>query len=94
MGDLISRQAAIDAICEDNEWLEVQRCADITLAERRWRDVDILSVLPDAEPERKIGKWIRNNNGTYSCNKCNSWIPEEQHYYARYCLYCGADMSS
>jgi hypothetical protein len=43
-------------------------------------------------PERKKGQWIRNDNGTYSCSVCQSWIPEQQHCYARYCLYCGADM--
>lgn len=42
--------------------------------------------------ERKTGKWIRNDNGTWSCDQCNSWIPNEQHYYARFCLYCGAKM--
>lgn len=51
----------------------------------------IREALKDAEP-RKTGKWIRNDNGTWSCNKCSSWIPDEQHYYANYCLYCGADM--
>lgn len=45
----------------------------------------------DAEPVRH-GHWIRNDNGTYSCSKCQSWIPNEQHYYARYCLHCGAKM--
>ena len=38
------------------------------------------------------GKWIENDNGTFSCNRCHSWIPNEQRYYARFCLYCGADM--
>lgn len=45
----------------------------------------------DAEPVR-YGRWIRNDNGTYSCSECHSWIPNEQHYYARYCLFCGARM--
>ena len=45
----------------------------------------------DAEPVRH-GHWIRNDNGTYSCSECQSWIPNEQHYYARYCLHCGAKM--
>lgn len=40
------------------------------------------------------GKWIRNDNGTYSCDICQSWIPKEQHYYARYCLYCGTKMEN
>lgn len=38
----------------------------------------------------KHGRWIKNDNGTYSCSECQSWIPNEQHHYARYCLYCGA----
>ena len=42
--------------------------------------------------KRKKGKWIQNDNGTWSCNLCHSWIPNEQHYYANYCLYCGSPM--
>lgn len=42
--------------------------------------------------EPKTGKWIENDNGTWSCNRCHSWIPDEQHHYANFCLYCGADM--
>ena len=45
----------------------------------------------DGKKSRK-GKWIENDNGTWSCNRCHSWIPDEQHYYANFCLYCGADM--
>ena len=41
--------------------------------------------------ERPHGEWIRNDNGTYSCSVCQSWIPNEQHHYARFCLYCGSD---
>ena len=44
------------------------------------------------ETEPREGEWIQNDNGTYSCSVCHSWIPEEQHHYARFCLYCGADM--
>ena len=47
---------------------------------------------PTIEPERKRGKWIQNENGTWSCNQCHSWIPDEQHYYAKYCLCCGSQM--
>ena len=46
----------------------------------------------EAEPVRH-GNWVRNDNGTYSCSECYSWIPNEQHHYARYCLFCGAKMS-
>lgn len=48
--------------------------------------------IKDLPSVRKMGKWIKNDNGTWSCSKCSSWIPDEQHYYANYCLYCGADM--
>lgn len=47
--DLISRQAAIKAICEDGTWLESQGCTEITMAERKQRDADILSDLPSAQ---------------------------------------------
>lgn len=83
MDDLISRQAAIDALL------------GIT-AMRNTIPLDSaifnIKKLPSAQPERKKGEWIRNDNGTYSCSVCQSWIPKEQHNYARYCLYCGADM--
>lgn len=51
MDDLISRQAAIKAICEDGTWLESQGCTEITMAERKQRDADILGELPSAEPD-------------------------------------------
>ena len=84
--DLISRQAAIDACHNWNDGKDAYAYGYIV--EER------LQNLPPAQPERKNGKWVRNDNGTYSCDKCRSWIPEEQHHYARYCLHCGADMRS
>ena len=60
-----------------------EHCCDIA---------DIINDIEDAIEERKKGKWIRNANGTYSCSLCQSWIPNEQWYYANYCLFCGADM--
>lgn len=51
-----------------------------------------MDKMSTIEPKRDKGEWIRNDNGTYSCSLCQSWVPKEQHCYARYCLYCGADM--
>ena len=42
--------------------------------------------------DRQNGEWIQNDNGTWSCSLCQSWIPNEQHYYARFCLFCGEKM--
>jgi len=53
---------------------------------------EMIKDEPTVKPHMMRGKWIRNDNGTYSCSVCHSWVPEEQHYYARYCLHCGADM--
>ena len=53
----------------------------------------VVIVPKDSQPvQLKHGQWVRNDNGTYSCSECYSWIPNEQHYYARYCLFCGARM--
>lgn len=90
MDDLISRQAAIEAINCDIT-IVGKRNAEV-VAETIALFVDRIKALPPAQPERQKGKWIKNDNGTYSCSVCQSWIPEEQHHYARYCLYCGADM--
>lgn len=54
---------------------------------------DAAAAIEEMEAQfPKRGEWVENDNGTYSCNRCGSWIPNEQHYYARYCLYCGAKM--
>lgn len=83
MSDLISRHDAIDAIARDIPF--------ITFTEDPKRTAQrIIGTVPSAEP--KAGEWIRNDNGTYSCCVCQSWIPEEQRGYARYCLYCGTRM--
>ena len=46
----------------------------------------------DAPSAQRTGQWIRNDNGTYYCSCCKTWITAEQGLYARYCLYCGAQM--
>ena len=51
MDDLISRQAAIDAICTDGTALERQGQYTMTMSERKQRDADILEALPSAQPE-------------------------------------------
>lgn len=60
-GDLISRQAAIKAICEDGTWLESQGCTEITMAERKQRDADILGELPYAQTD------------IVRCKDCQHW---------------------
>ena len=75
-----------DELKLDLKWLEI----DKPVYHDVMSTIDEIATV-DAEPV-KHGHWIRNDNGTYSCSECKSWIPNEQHYYARYCLFCGAKM--
>lgn len=89
--DLISRQAAIDAI---NHICPVDTEYDCTLLDR----VDVryvLSELPPAQPERKKGKWIslddfrgKYNTCGYKCSECG----EHSDYEENFCPWCGAKM--
>jgi len=56
--------------------------------------IELVEPEEVAEDVRPVVRshWKKNDNGTYSCERCHSWIPEEQRHYANWCLYCGADM--
>ena len=95
MQDLISRQAAIDAIRGE---IEINGYSHV---------VDVLEQLPSAQPEQKTGKWIERKHGywsfvndkgerdgwipSYECSECRSggWRNPEV---MNFCPSCGADM--
>lgn len=92
--DLISRAKALNAIKNELAYQEDHAIPgeDIDtgiICGLRQAAKIVKGIDPSAE---KTGKWILNDNGTYSCSLCQSWIPNEQHHYARYCLCCGARM--
>ena len=76
----------------------IQFCCDFDDCTNAWdcdECVDAFNMAIEAlEQDRPKGRWIENDNGTFSCSNCQSWIPKEQHHYARHCLYCGARMES
>ena len=76
MDDLISRQAAIDAI-----WDGINM--DIYTREVK----EILEELPTAEP--KSGKWVLTADG-YRCTRCNH--KAQTTGLPMYCPNCGAKM--
>ena len=99
MSDLISRQAAIEAVyealrtplpCYGNDLLQ----DSMTLAKA------IVKNIPSAEPERKKGKWVYKPNeyddSTYECSQCGEpWTlidgtPEENNM--KFCPNCGAKL--
>ena len=104
VGDTISRQAAIKAICEDGTMLERQGKYTMTMAERKQKDADILDSLPSAQSERPKGEWIYGEHDIamcdgYWCDQCGFFVPwDYKHKFIdfikdyHWCPSCGADM--
>ena len=90
MDDLISRQAAIEAIASRDE-------TNGTVKVFTGRQVnEILESLPSAD--RPSGHWIDIDTQTYTwkvrCNKCGHErsMMSTQGVYPKFCENCGADM--
>lgn len=86
MNDLIWKQDAIDAICEDGTWLERQGCMEITMVERKYRDVDIIENLPSIQSERLTDndfETIRIHLNSYKEKLCNQQRWKEAEEYQR-----------
>lgn len=92
VGDMISRQAAIDAmfaLCDTGE----------TLKENMWRDnphidaiTDELENLPSVTPEKKKGKWIPFDVPWYQCSECGA-VRKNEAFMEYFCPNCGAEMA-
>ena len=77
MGDLIDRQAAIDAV--DATWWNARGIRKA------------IQELPSAQPERKKGKWIEldyTQAWEYKCDQCGRLSDFEENY----CPNCGCAM--
>lgn len=104
MSDLISRQAAIDALMEKDKKLRNINWYDKPYAEGECRGIDealsIISNLPSAQPERKMGKWIKACGIDHACSVCQSsymdyvdgWEYEPSGKLPNFCPNCGAKM--
>jgi len=76
--DMISRQAAIDALYHVDEY--------------NGRSVEAIRNLPSAEPKR--GEWILDRSGTYCCSECMEPCATYVMMKPRdkFCKMCGAKM--
>lgn len=105
MDDLISRQAAIDAILDDKigeESLAIMKALGSeneakTLNMACDRHVKFIKKIPSAQPERKKGKWINvfvdglgYNGLEFECSECGKRSAGRTNF----CAYCGAQMKS
>lgn len=101
MSDLISRQAAIEAVKKNTfrlTFAEEQNCEGHVSwsAEAVYSDVmeGALLDLPSAQPERKRGEWILAEDGWY-CSVCELYPPfdcDPEEKGIPYCPNCGAKM--
>ena len=103
MSDLISRQAAIDAITDESIVANMDSVYDSELRRYKRAMQRILASLPSAQPERKKGKWYKPTGmmppefaGTYRCSECDElamrdWKTHKQNL-TNFCPNCGADL--
>ena len=95
MSDLISRQAAIDAVEKESQVDGAYGYMDTKSI------VDLLNDLPSAQPERKHGYWIESHEHVYMCNEVKEWTnwycsecDAPNSWPTDYCPNCGARMEA
>ena len=93
MDDTISRQQAIDGMCE----LSKQCRFDLGVSKvEAYNAVEMLRKLPPIQPKR--GKWIKTARWgrVYYCNQCRNYLDFDGVNAGRgstnFCPNCGADM--
>ena len=83
--DLISRQAAIEALAE----FEKQRWENMRFRPLMSDARMIIKVLPSVDPKQRTGQWISNRHtDTVLCSECKKCYGDEYNY----CPNCGAWM--
>lgn len=87
-GDLISREAVVDAIADTIVYGE---SLGYGLAE------EIVSEIPPIKPQVKTGHWIElgcvgNDNYNFECSECHHTDTQSKAVKVNYCWYCGARM--
>lgn len=87
--DLISRQAAIEAILTELTKRERKNLLHTwSTVEVKCFIVEMLEQLPSAQPERKKGKWL-DDCGGLKCSVCGCTI-DDPYYVEGYCTKCGS----
>lgn len=67
-------------------------CIHREVCKERMELFNLPNIACQYEAHELIGEWVKNDDGTYSCSVCQSWIPNYTNNIARYCWYCGAKM--
>lgn len=92
MDDIISRQAALDAITEESILENMDSVYDTELKRCKRAVHRIIAKLPSAQPERKPGHWMWEGFNIV-CSKCDAMpIFDSTEPLYRFCPNCGAEM--
>ena len=96
MSDLIDRQQAIDAV---DDYIGTFDAIDVNFLDGLKTAKKLMMQLPSAQPERKRGEWIPDNNCYYEtryiCSECKLPFRVETFMMKPswwFCPNCGADM--
>lgn len=97
MDDTISRQAAIDAICEHGTDLERRGITVLSVSNHKQVTVDLLENLPSAE---RTGRWIHRPVEEWGASNCKCSVCGTEYFFPlllkggadNYCGNCGARM--
>jgi len=104
MDDLISRQAAIDAILAvtgNSSVRELYEHVQEHGLSEMWSGgvnaaIDIIIAVPSAQPERKTGHWVRIDDepcDDWECDRCGAVVTDCGYdVLPNFCPNCGADM--
>ena len=98
--DMISREAAIDAIVNSVSEIGLHDNSEVARYGATFRQheiIDIIEGLPSTQPERKKGWWLTSDDmyETGICSVCGHDSQEPVSYTItmyKYCPNCGADM--
>lgn len=105
MGDLISRQEAIELLSDyKDRLLRALDCMDMVGVERRIAEscfelikacIEDIESLQSVQPEQKAGKWlIRKFGADAQCSKCKMYFSDvyDLENSDAYCRHCGTKM--
>lgn len=99
MSDLISRQAAIEALEREKTYCTAYHGGYTQTDYFKQYNMGLtdgikaLNKLPSADPERKVGKWIKPDGSLWSianCSECGEMCVLGE--MAKFCPFCGATM--
>lgn len=98
--DAISRQAALEALEQEEPLMWCDGADEIAAYDQWANDVDTIKNMPPVQPKPKMGHWIHRSTDDYGgittwyeCSECGRAVADIYHVYDEYpYCHCGARM--